>query len=278
MLSLIYGLAAALSWGMGDFGGGLASRRSHVYTVILGAQLGSFALLVALALITREALPNGDALLWGAVSGMFGAFGLITMYRSLARMRMGVVTPILAVIMTSVPVAFSMIFEGLPTPTQMIGFAIALAAIWLISGAGGSIGASLGELREPIISGLLFGGFLVALDRAGDAGAGVFYPIIMSRVVSISILLALATVRGVPRFPPRERLPLIVGVGIADVFGNAFYVLATQVGRLDLATVISSLYPAVTVLLAWLILKETLSRRQGVGVLIALLAIVLITR
>jgi len=279
VLTIVYSLAAALSWGVGDFGGGLASRRNHVYTVILAGQAVGVLLLIPFIFVRSEQIPSGAALLWGGIAGLFSAFGLITMYRSLGRLRMGVVTPIIAAEMTAIPVLFAALFEGLPSLIQIAGFALALVAVAIISrssSADGGGSVSLAQLREPLISGALFGGFLISLDRASSDTA-VFIPLLTSRAVSISILFVLAQRAGVPRFPTRERLPLIALTGVMDVAGNIFYMLATQVGRLDIAAVISSLYPAVTVLLARVVLKERLSRMQGFGVLATLIAIVLIT-
>jgi drug/metabolite transporter (DMT)-like permease len=278
ILTILYSLAAAASWGVGDFGGGLASRRNHVYTVILTGQGIGVVLIIALILVRGETIPSGEALIWGGIAGLFSAFGLITMYRSLARLPMGVVTPIIAVEMTAFPVVFAALVEGAPTSLQMGGFGLALVAVALISRSGGGAGGSLtlAQLREPLVSGVLFGGFLIALDRASSDSA-VFIPLLAARAVSMSILFFLAWRAGVPRFPTRARLPLIALTGVMDVFGNTFYMLATQVGRLDIAAVISSLYPAVTVTLARLVLAERLHRWQFVGVAAALTAIVLIT-
>jgi drug/metabolite transporter (DMT)-like permease len=187
---------------------------------------------------------------------------------------MGVAAPIAAIVGAALPVIVGLAIDGLPRTLQLIGFAVALIAVWLITQTPDAA-LRLRELKLPLIAGLAFGVFfvLIGLIRPG----AVFWPLVAARGTSLSALWITAALTRQPRLADRSHWRLVLMVGIMEVGGNAFYALAGQTGRLDVAAVISSLYPATTVWLAWLILKERLSRPQVLGVVAALAAIVLIT-
>lgn len=273
MLSALFGLLSALVWGAGDFCGGLATKRASVYGVIIVGDLVGAALFLALALAFGEAPPSPGAWWWGGLGGVVGAVGLMALYRGLATGRMSVVSPVAAVVTGVVPVLFSAVIEGLPGLLQMAGFGLALLGVWLIS-SHERVRIQLGELGLPVLAGLGFGLFFVLMDAAGQAG--VFWPLFGARVAAVIALAAYALMTRQFRLPPRELLPLTAAVGVLDAGGNAFFALSAQIGRLDVASVLASLYPASTVALAWLILKERITRLQWLGVAAALGAIVLI--
>ena len=163
-------------------------------------------------------------------------------------------------------------------PQQLVGFAAALLAVWLISGSNGDgfTGLRWQELRLPVIAGLGFGLFFISIDRVSDQA--ILWPLVGARAASISIMLILALIyRQGDHRPAKSQLGIIALVGISDAAGNAFFALATSLGRLDIAAILSSLYPAMTILLARLILAEHLTRRQWMGLAVALIAVVLIT-
>lgn len=283
LLAIVFGLAAALGWGAGDFSGGLASRRGDVYVVILISQLFSFVLLILLALFWGESIPAGGDLLTGGVAGIIGAIGLVTLYRALATTAMGLVAPVTAVVAAALPVVVAAFTEGLPAPHHFLGFAAALAGVWFISqGSNQTAGRSvrLRDLLLPLFSGATFGLFFILIDQVSDRA--VYWPLVAARIASITLISA--TILANPRrmrptdgAPPLSRqLPLIVLTGVLETAGNVFFALATSAGRLDIASVLASLYPAGTVLLAWLVLKERLAPQQWAGVGASLLAIVLI--
>jgi drug/metabolite transporter (DMT)-like permease len=230
-------------------------------------------LLLLAALAFGQPLPQGVDLLWSGAAGLAGAVGLLGLYSALSRGHMGIVAPISAVIAALVPIAAGALLEGLPSTTQLAGFAVALAAVWLLS-SGGERGISLRELRLALLAGLGFGFYFVLIDRAG--GASGFWNLTFARSFATVVLLALMLAMRHPLLPPRDVLPLNILNGALDAGGNLFFVLAATAGRLDVASVLASLYPGATVLLAWLILGERLNRPQAVGVAAALLAIVLI--
>lgn len=270
---VFYGLASALSWGTGDFSGGLATKRSSVYGVVLGSQFIGAIFLVLAALVLPEPFPTWPDLLYGTLGGLAGMVGLLALYRGLAESRMGVVAPVAAVVAAVVPVLIGFVIEGLPALPQLLGLLLALVAVWFISGAGATLDVRGGELRLPVLAGLGFGLFFIFIDRV-SAGA-VLWPLVAARVASVSMLALWVGPR--QAIPTTWRvLPVIALAGIFDSGGNAFFALATQTGRLDIAAILSSFYPATTVLLAWLILKERLSLPQWAGVAAALAAVVLI--
>jgi drug/metabolite transporter (DMT)-like permease len=271
--SIIYGLLSALIWGAGDFFGGLATRRARPFSVVLVAEVSGALLLAGAALAVRQPLPQRVDLAWSGAAGILGAIGLLGLYTALSSGHMGVVAPISAVVAALVPIVVGAMLEGLPTPVQMLGFVTALAAVWLLS-SGGESSLSARELRLALVAGLGFGCYFVLIDQAGHASA--FWNLTFARSAAAVLLLGLMLAIRHPLLPPRDVLPINLLNGSLDAGGNLFFVLAAQAGRLDVASVLSSLYPGATVVLAWLVLGERLNRPQIIGVAAALLAIVLI--
>ena len=271
---IVFGLTSAACWGAADFCGGLATKRTQVYRVIISSQIVGLILLLALALLTREAPLSINRLLAGYMAGMFGALGLIALYRALADSHMGVAAPISAVVAAAVPVIFGVFLEGFPGAPQLIGFGLAFIAVWLISRTGHAK-VQWNDLGLPFLAGLGFGIFFVILGSAGEAA--VWWPLIAARLGSLSMLLGMTLIKRQSQVVERPLIALAVVIGVLEVGGNACYVLARQAGRLDVAAVLASLYPATTVLLARFVLKEHLGRSQLMGIVAALAAIVLIT-
>ncbi len=275
--AIIFGLASAASWGAGDFSGGLATKRNDVFVVIVISQLFGVVLLAALALLWQEAMPPASHLLTGALAGLAGALGLVALYRGLAANNMGLVAPLTAVVAAGLPVAVSLLSSGLPQPQKLLGFAFAFAGIWTISRSGNGGAIALRTLALPLLAGAGFGLFFILIDRvSADA---VFWPLVAARLASIIVLsLIIWQRRGRQEAAGAAlNLPLLALTGILEAGGNVFFAVASASGRLDIAAVLASLYPATTVFLAWLVLKERLSGRQWLGIGATLAAIVLIT-
>ena len=272
-----FGLLSALVWGAADFCGGLATRRARPFSVVLVAEVTGAVLLLLAALAWRQPLPDLPALGWSGAAGVAGAIGLVALYTALAGGHMAIVAPASAVIAALVPIVASTLLEGAPGLMQILGFVFALVAVWLLSSAGDNSGEhtrSIRELRLALLAGLGFGFYFVLIDRA-DPLSG-FWNLTFARSFASVVLAALMLSIRHPLLPPRAVLPLNMLNGTLDAGGNLFFVLAAQSGRLDVASVLASLYPGTTVLLAWFVLGERLSRPQAVGVAAALLAIVLI--
>ena len=274
--SVALGLASAASWGAGDFSGGLASRRASAVGVVVASQAVGIALLVILAGVIGETAPTAGQLGWAALAGANGAFGLLALYSALASGRMGIAAPVSGVVGAVVPVLVGASVQGSPGSLRLVGFALALAGVWLLTAAGGGVDrARPRELVLPLLAGVSFGLFLVFIHRAG--GSTVLWPLTAARASSMAVLTAIGGVTRSLKLPGRSALGLTCLAGLFDTGGNAFFVLAAQAGRLDVAGVLSSLYPASTVLLACLLLGERLTGRQTAGALATLAAIACVT-
>lgn len=269
------GLASAASWGAADFSGGLATRRSSVFGVTIVAQAAGVVLLVVLALAFAEPAPSRTAVAWSGLAGVVGSVGIAALYRALAVGQMGIAAPVTAVLSAGLPVLFHAYAAGPPTTAQAAGFGMALAGVWLLSRPERITGRPPG-IGLALVSGLGFGSFLILIAQASRAT--VLWPLAVSKAASLTTMLVVVlSTRRADRVSTRQ-LPLILLAGILDVGGNAFFMLAAHLGRLDVAAVLSSLYPASTVLLAGVLLRERVSRTQAAGIAIALVAISLIAR
>ncbi|HEX6034598.1 MAG TPA: DMT family transporter [Anaerolineales bacterium] len=276
MLSILYGILSAATWGAGDFIGGLASKQTTPYRVLFLAELAGMVPFTVLAILLREPMPPADDMLIGAGSSLIGLTGLLFLYRALASGQMTIAAPVSALFAAFLPVVFGFFALGAPSPTTLSGFILAFAAVWFISQTGVTNWRfSLWELRLPLLSGFFFGLYFLTLHRA--TLNAFFWPLAAARFAGFVALGLYALISRQPGLPPRNIWGLSIVNGMLDIGGNAFYVLAAQTGRLDVAAVLSALYPASTVLLAWIFLKERITWLQTVGVLLAFIAIVLFT-
>lgn len=272
---VLLGLATAVTWGAADFGGGIAAKRTNAYGVVIVSHIGSGIITALVALLTGEAVPPLQSWLYGAAAGVVGGTGLMLLYRALAGGKMSIAAPVSAVVSATLPVVFGGFTQGIPAAVTLLGFALALASVWLLASDNGIVRASLRELALPVVSGILFGLFFILIALAGRQAT--FWPVASSRIGSVSSLLVFSLLTRKDWKPARQHWGLLVLIGVIDVAGTVCFSTAAQIGRLDVATVLSSLYPGATVLLAWIFLKEKISRLQWAGVLLALGAIVLLT-
>jgi len=273
-IAILFGLLSALTWGAGDFNGGLAVKRSNPYGVIAVAHTVSLVLLLVTVFIVGEPIPPMHDWLWGGASGLAGGIGLMLLYRALADGRMSVAAPVSAVVAAALPVLVGLLQDGLPAVWVLTGFVLALVAVWLISGGEGLI-IRFDDLRMPVIAGIAFGAFFIFIERASQTA--LLWPLIAVRIVSVSTMLGYALITRQDWIPKRESMVPLLLSSLLDTFGNAFYALSARTGRLDVAAVLGALYPGATVLLAWIFLKENISRIQTLGILLALGAIILLT-
>ena len=276
MLPIIYGLLSSASWGAADFIGGLATKKTNSIRVLYLAEIAGFIPFLALAIITREPIPSYIDFLWGAFSSLVGLSGLIFLYRALAEGQMTIAAPVSALLAAIIPVVFGFFTLGAPSTATMIGFGLAFLAVWLISQSNSTNWRfNFFDLRLPLLSGLFFGFYFILIHKA--TLNAFYWPLTSARFAGVAALGLLALVTRQPAMPPREVWGLCIINGVIDIAGNAFYILSAQSGRIDVAAVLGALYPAATVLLAWLILKEKNSLTQAVGIVLALIAIVLFT-
>jgi len=272
--TVIFGLAASLCWGSGDFSGGLASRRAYAGSVVLTDYAVGLVLLVTLALIGKEPFPDPADLLWGGLAGVAGVLGLLSFYAALSRAKMGIAAPVSALLTVALPVLFSAFTAGLPTLLQLGGFVLAGLSIALISRPQRAKG-SLQGIGLALMAGCGFGWFFILISRVNPAST--FWPLVVARFISICVLLVLMRLQRKPLLPGMTVAPLVVLAGVLDAIGSALFVLAAHSGRLDVAAILSSLYPAATVGLAALVLRERVIRIQAIGILLLLLAIPVIS-
>jgi drug/metabolite transporter (DMT)-like permease len=276
LISILYGLISSASWGTADFIGGLASKKTSSIRVLYLAEIAGFIPFLILAIVTREPIPSTSDFLLGALASMVGLGGLIFLYRALAEGQMTIAAPVSALFAALIPVIFGSITLGLPSFATIIGFGLAFLAVWLISQTDSTNWRfSISDLRLPLISGLFFGFYFILIHKA--TLNAFFWPLTSARFAGFLALGLFALITRQPAMPPRETWTLCILNGLIDIAGNAFYILSAHTGRIDVAAVLGALYPASTVLLAWIFLKEKISVVQGLGIALAFVAIVLFT-
>jgi len=276
MIAVVLSLISAALYGGADFLGGIAAKRSTILSVTAISQGAGLAVLIAVAPFFGGHPLAGD-LLWGLLGGVFGGTGIALLYHALSIGKMGVVSPITAILAAVVPVGVG-VFRGDPLHWfQFAGIGCALAAVVMISFStqeGGGREIATKGVKEAIGSGIAIGGFflVVGLSRSG---AGVD-TLLAARVGSVLFLLLLAAVTRADLRPRAGTLPMLLLVGTIDMFANVLFVIAAQTGALAISAVLTSLYPASTVFLARIVIKERLQPAQKFGVGLALLGVALI--
>ena len=280
MLSILFGLGAALGWGAGDFTGGLASRKTGAYRAVFYGEVVGIIFLLIIVKISGESLPNQRVWLLAMLAGALGTVGLILLYHSMTLGLMSIATPVSALLAASLPVLVGIFKEGIPQLLTVIGFGFALFAVWMISqGENGvtNILAHLSDLKLPLLAGIGFGLYFVFMHEATSTGATI-WPMVASRSGGMILIAAYILITRVSwKVEDTSAWPMIIINGVLDISGNLFFILAGQAGRLDVAAVLSSLFPGATVMLAWIFLKERLTRNQWIGIGSALIAIVSMT-
>lgn len=272
---------AALCYGVSDFAGGLASRRVAVLRVVsVSSPVSAVVALVALPLSGGS--PHPAALLWGAGAGATGGVAIWWFYRALAAGPMSVVSPLTGVLAAGIPVLVGLVRGERPGVPAYFGIALAMIAVVLVSRDTGddSAGLDVGVDRPRFTAavalptfgaGVAFACDFLALHQIGG-GAGL-WPIVVSRLTATAVVWAVAAASGQLAAPTGRTWWLACGAGVTDVSANAAMMYAYHGGMLSLVTVIGALYPASTVLLAMLVLRERLGRLQQIGMVLALAAV-----
>jgi len=274
IVGALIALAAAISWGGGDFSGGYAARKFHQFQVLFLSSLSSLLTLLILTLVRGEGAPSLSDAIFAILAGTSGALGLAAFYKGLSIGNTAIVAPVGGVIGSIIPVIVGIFIQGFPGYPALIGFALALFGIWLVTkikdGSDSNLKSSLGLAT---LAGLGFGGFLTLIAQVD--GEQIFSPLVVAKFTSL--LLAFILIRKNKQFIPKfNRSGTALLSGVLDAGGNMLYLLAIQFTRLGMAAVLSSLYPAVTVLLSTFILKEKTSSSQWIGVALCITAIMLI--
>ena len=288
-MEILLALGAAVSYGAADFAGGVLSKKAAVFLVILVSQIVSLALLLAV-LPLWEADYSREAIWWGLAAGAAGLAGASALYRGLSVGRMSVVAPISGVLAAGIPVMVGVWLGERPGPLALTGVVVGLVAVVAVSRTteprvsagptpladprGGSRLSERGVL-EGLGAGVGFGLFFVLLERSPtDSG---LWPLVGTRVSMLVLVGGLVAIGGTSRTLPAGLLPHLCVLGLLNVLADLCYLLATRHGLLSLVAVISSMYPAVTVVLARSILREPIEMQQGLGLGLAAASVVLIT-
>lgn len=255
-------VTAAVCYGSSDFLGGLLSRGAHYARVGVVMQ-GAAALAVMLLVLLRgEPGPDGAPLLWGALAGVGGAVGTLALYRGLAAGTMNIAAPLSAVGAAGLPVLIDVILGERLSTAATLGVLAALPGVWLVSRSAGppTSGRAAAGVVEGLLAGVGFATLFIGLDLAGDQDG--LWPVASSQVVSFVLLVgyAVALRPGGARVSAWAVVP-----GLLAVTAVVLFTAATQLGSLTLAAVVTSLYPAVTVLLARLVLREETTYAHAIG-------------
>lgn len=289
-VNALLALAAAVLWGGGDFSGGMGAKNAGgtmggALRVILASHAASFTVLVAVAELRGDAFPHGAPLVWGIAAGVAGGISLACFYVALSRGAMGASAALSGLLAAAIPAAVSVAAEGSPGVLRIAGFLVAGAAIWLIAAGPNAEAkpADPGTVWLAIAAGIGFGLYFVALKMAG--AAGVIWPMATARIGSLSVcslmLLGLSFNSGTAEIAKgrltRTAVRWALTTAVLDTSGNLLFIAATRAGRLDVAAVLASLYPASTILLAAWMLSERPTRRQGLGMIVAAAAVAMIT-
>ena len=279
----LFALAAAVLWGVGDFSGSMGVKTAGggvgaALRVVVLSHVTSFVVLLAIAFSLGDPFPHGRLLAWGLTAGVFGGLSLSAFYIALSRGAMGASAAISGLLAAAIPAVVSGLTEGTPGLRRLTGFLVAGVAIWLI--AGDSEREQASTMWLAIGAGAGFGLYFVALRYAG--ASGLIWPMATARMGSITtcaliLLMLLARGKGGPVSVTPRVMGWVLGTAFFDTSGNLLFLAATRAGRLDVAAVLASLYPASTILLAGWMLKEKLARRQSIGMGVGIVAVILIS-
>ncbi len=232
------------------------------------------AVALAIAIVRGEPVPAGMDLVWSVGAGLCGVVGMTSLYRGLAVGRMGVVAPTTGVIGAVVPVLVGFALEGVPTSATVAGIGVALVAVVLVTRAPGHGTDRPSGVAWALLAGSAIGGFNICIGQLSDAGQ--FGPLVVLRLVQSVVLVTLIVVWRQPWRLHRADLAKLSVIGVLDMLGNVAFISAAQVGALAVATILSSLYPVATVLLALSLLHEKVTRSHVVGIALTVAAIALI--
>ena len=272
--SIIFGFLSALSFGIGDFSGGFVTKKINVLLVLLYSQITGLMFLIVSILLIGEVL-DVNAIPFGLLSGIFGGIGLLAFYRGLSLGNMKIVAPITSVITPITPLVFSLLSLDYTT-NQIIGILLALIAIWLVSSSKVEEKVTYLDIILAVVAGIGFGFFLLFIDFASSQ-TSVLYPIVFARISSIIMTICILAMTGNFKILDRKPITIISIVGILDTVGNLFFIFSSKAGRVDFSSIILSLGPVITVILAWRILKENISKTQVLGIILSVFAISLLS-
>lgn len=278
-MAILLGLLAAMSWGTGDFAGGMATRRAAETAVVLGTEAVGLVLLLVIAPLVGGS-PTATDLVLGSAAGLVGVAGLALLYRGLAQGRASVVAPLSAVGAALLQVGWGLARGEDPGGWALVGIVLALVAIGVVAGSADepAPGDGLGR-RAEIVCGLGaavgFGFYLILISETSD-GAGL-WTIVAARAAPVVVLLLVLGLLRRPVVPTRDAFGLVSVAGATDAGANALLLLAVRGGLLSVVAPVANLYPAVTVLLARAFGHERIGRFRLAGLALAVASLVLIS-
>jgi len=274
MKAIALALGASLTWGVADFFGPLKGRTYGALRVLFYVQLGGLFTIAAVVAVRGEG-PADSAALLAIPAAISGTLGLYAYYRGMAVGAMSIVAPI-AGISAVVPVTFGIITGERPSAWQLLGIAAALGGVFLASrepGRGGpKIAAGVGL---ALLAAIGFGGYFPAMHAAGDADF--WWASLIFRMTSTSVILVTVAIRRPTLAIERVQIPILALIGIGDMLGNLLFAAASTSGLVSVTSVLASLYPIVTVILARLVLNERVARAQEAGIVLTLAGVALIS-
>lgn len=272
-MAIALSLLSALAYGVSDFLGGIFAKRSSAWQVAIVGQTSS-GVLSLLAAVIIAGSPTSTDLMYGSLAGLGGGFGVAFLYRGLATARMGVVAPISAIGTALIPVVVGLSTGDRPSMMAMLGVVFAFPAIVLISRVVDDNPAHKGGVIDGILAGVGFGLLFTFLGQIGD-DAGL-YPLALSQITSVLSVIITATALGHAWVPRGRKVWGALVMGPLGATAQGAFLYATHHGLLSIVSVISSLYPASTVLLASVLLREKIHGWQGVGLVFAAVAVALV--
>ncbi|HET9673708.1 MAG TPA: DMT family transporter [Gaiellaceae bacterium] len=273
MIAIVLALGASVCWGVGDFLGGVSARRLRVLGVLAISQAAGFVAVALVAPFAGGDFLGTEASLAAVGAGCSGAIGLAALYRGMAVGAIGVVAPISASAAV-IPVAVGITRGERPATIQLVGVALALIGVVLVSREHGQTGRLAAGVPLALVAAAGFGSYFLFIDRASADDA--FWAVTVARLASSALALTAAAVAGALRVP-RASLPVLIAVGLFDVGANVLLALALNEGFVSLVSVLASLYPVVTIMLAIAVLHERPGREQAIGGAAALVGVGLIS-
>jgi len=276
-MAVVFAFACAVVYGVGDYCGGRASRTAPSLYVTFIVQVSSLALAALAVAISSTAFPDAHDVAWSVVAGFASALALACFYTALSRGAMTVVAPTTAVTSAVIPVVVGLAEGERPSGLAYFGMVLAVVAVALVSGAIGQrhIATRASTIGLAFVAGLGFALIFIAFDRTGsDSG---LWPLLISRSVSIALVASVAVMRRGTLSEHRSAWKLPALAGVLDMSANLLYLLAIRRGLLSVVVVVAALYPVSTVLLAFGLDRERVSRSQAVGMVLAIGALVLVS-
>lgn len=268
-----YSLAAVGVWGTSDFLGGVGARRVSAVLFTAIVHISGLVAVAAIALMTHAPFLSGASVVWALASGVVGGSALVLFYCALASGNMGLVAPVSAVLSAVIPSVVAAFAGGLPGRRHLLGFIFAIIGVWLISRTESGSERPKG-LGMAVLSGIGFAGFYLCAHQAGNGSP--LWIAVVSRCGAFAVTGSIVLFGRYFRAVPAPVWAIAIVAGILDVAGSVVFIRAAQIGRLDAAVVISSLYPAITVVLARIFLREHFSRVRTIGMVAALVAVPMI--